>query len=183
MPKLDRAPIAEECVRQGVYFGIEPHYLLGVAELRSGISSDDDPPRKGLFRLTQAQWDANSNDVEFDIHFTPDNIGSPIRQCVVFALMSNRAFTAFVTANTRNPSARELYLQQFPGEDASGLQNALDATAALIGPAASAVLDEPQAVSTVPSADASPSGPPVITPTPVVKVPAAGPGLLTLDML
>ena len=33
---IDRAKFAEECVRQGTFFRIEPHYLLGVAELRSG---------------------------------------------------------------------------------------------------------------------------------------------------
>ena len=44
---IDRAEFAEECVRQGVFFGIEPHYLLAVAQLRSGISSDDDSDRKG----------------------------------------------------------------------------------------------------------------------------------------
>jgi putative chitinase len=180
---LDRPSIAEECVRQGIYFGVEPHYLLGVAQLRSGISSDDDGDRIGLFRLTQAQWDANSNDDEFDIHFTPENIRSPLRQCVVFALMTNRAFSAFFTANNRNPSAKELYLQQFPAADATGLQGALDDTAALIGPAADAVLDEPHAVSTLPNPDTPASGPPVITPTPIPPIAGAGPGLLTVAML
>jgi len=141
---LDRASIAEECVRQGVYFGVEPHYLLAVAEVRSGISSDDDGVRKGLFRLTQAEWDANSNDDEFDIHFTSAQISSPLRQCAAFALMTNRAFSAFVKANNRNPSTKELYLQQFPASDTTGLQKALDDTAALIGPAAKATPEQLQ---------------------------------------
>jgi putative chitinase len=183
MPKLDRASIAEECVRQGVYFGIEPHYLLGVAQLRSGISSDDDGDRKGLFRLTQAQWNANSKSDEFDISFTPKQISSPIRQCVVFALMAHSAFDDFVKANNRNPTAKELYLQQLPGADATGLQAALDNTAPLIGPAANAVLDDPQSVSTVGNADQPTSGPPVITPDPIPPVPGAGGGMLTLAML
>ena len=34
---LDRASVAEECVRQGFYFGVEPHFLLAVAQFRSGI--------------------------------------------------------------------------------------------------------------------------------------------------
>ena len=97
--------------------------LLAAAQAcRSGISSDDDGDRKGLFRLTQAEWDANSNDDDFDIHFTPAQISSPLRQCAVFALMTNRAFSAFVKANNRNPSTKELYLQQFPGADTTGLQ-------------------------------------------------------------
>jgi putative chitinase len=180
---LDRASVAEECVRQGVYFCIEPHYLLAIAQLRSGISSDDDGDRKGPFRLTQAEWDANSNDDEFDIHFTPAQISSPLRQCAVFAFMTNCAFRAFVKANNRNPSAKELYLQQFPGADTTGLQKALDDTAALIGPAADAVLDEPQAASTLPNPDKPTSGPPNITADPIQFDPGAPGGMLTLAML
>jgi putative chitinase len=180
---LDRASIAEECVRQGVYFGVEPHYLLGVAQLRSGISSDDADGRKGLFRLTQAQWDANCTSEEFDFSFTPAQISSPLRQCVVFAFMTNRAFTTFVNANKHNPTSKELYTQQFPDDDASGLQKAFDGTAALIGPAADAVLDEPEAVAPLPGVDKPTPGPPVITPDPIARLPAVGGGMLTLDML
>lgn len=180
---LDRPSIAEECVRQGFYLGVEPHYLLGVAQLRSGISGEDDGDRKGPFRLTQAEWDANSNDDEFDFHFKPDQISSPLRQCAVFALWTNRAFNKFVTANNRNPTAKELYLEQFPGADAGGLQKALDDTAALIEPAAKAVLDEPEAVSPLPGADKPTPGPPVITPDPIPRVQGGGGGMLTLDML
>jgi uncharacterized protein (TIGR02594 family) len=155
---VDRASFAEECVRQGVYFRIEPHYLLAVAQLRSGISSGDDGDRKGPFRLTQAEWNGNSNDDEFDIHFTPDQIGSPLRQCAVFGLMAHRAFDAFVSANVRNPSALELYLQQWPTAASANLsadfQKALDATVGILGPAADAVLDDPQ---TAPPAIAKPA--------------------------
>jgi len=180
---LDRASFAEECVRQGVYFGVEPHYLLAVAQFRSGISDDNNGDQIGPYRLTQAEWNANSNDDDFEIHFTPEQIGSPLRQCAVFALMANRAFTAFVKANNRNPTTKELYLQQFPGADTTDFQKALDDTAALVGPAADEVLDEPQAVSTLPNSDKPTSGPPVITPDPIQLDPAAGGGLLTLAML
>jgi lysozyme family protein len=146
------ASIAEECVRQGFYFGVEPHYLLAVAKVRSGISSGDDGERKGPFRLTQAQWDANSKDDGFDIHFTPAQISSPLRQCAVFALMTNRAFNEFVKSNNRNPNTKELYSLEFPGADTSGLQKALDDTAALIGPAA-AILDDPPSVHTLANPD------------------------------
>src|SRR5262245_2782316 len=183
MPKLDPPTIAEECVRQGVFFGVEPHYLLSVVQLRSGISSDDDGDKKGLFRLTQQQWNDNSNSDAFDIHFRPDQISSSLRQCAVFAFMAHGAFTAFVEASKRNPTATELYLQQFPGADASGLQQALNDTAALIGPAADEVLDAPEVVSTLPGANQPTPGPPVITPDPMPLPGGAGPGLLTLAML
>jgi putative chitinase len=185
MPPLDPATIAEESVRQGVYFGVEPHYLLGVAKLRSGISSDDDGERKGLYRLTQAEWDANRQNEEFDLDFKTAQITSPIRQCAVSGLMAHNAFEAFVKANNHNPSAKELYLQQFPGSNANveGLQKALDDTAALIDPAANAVLDDPNAVVPIPAADKPTSGPPVITPDPIPPSGGAGAGLLTLAML
>src|SRR5688500_17735486 len=98
MTKEERAKFAEECVRQGVFFRIEPHYLLAIAQLRSGISSDSDGNLVGPFRLTQAEWDANRESNEFDIHFTSAQITSTIRQCVVFAFMAQRAFESFVTA-------------------------------------------------------------------------------------
>jgi putative chitinase len=182
MPPLDRAEIAEECVQQGTYLGVEPHYLLGVAQARSGISSDDAGNLKGPFRLTQEQWNDNSNNDEFDVNFTPQQISSPLRQCVVFGLMTNKAFTAFLEANHRNPSARELYLLQFPQADASGLQDALNATAALIGPAADAALNDTHAVPTLPNPDVPMQGPPVITPDPLPQGGGGG-GLLTLAML
>ena len=145
---IDRADFAEECVRQGVYFRIEPHYLMAVAQLRSGIAEGDDGDRKGPFRLTQAEWDANRNDDEFDIHFRADQIGSFRRQCAVFGLMAHRAFDALVSRNARNPTALELYLQQWPDAASDKLsadfQKALDATAGLLGPAADSVLDDPQ---------------------------------------
>jgi uncharacterized protein (TIGR02594 family) len=62
--------------------------------------------------------------------------------------MAHGAFDAFVSAIGRNPSAKELYLQLWPDAATATLdsdfQNALDATAPLLGPAASAVLDNPQ---------------------------------------
>ena len=118
---VDRVSFAEECVRQGAGFGIEPHYFLGVAQHRSGITDDFQDGKTGVFRLTQAEWDANIDSDEFDVHFTSQQITSTIRQCVVFGLMTRRAFDAFVSANNRNPSAKELYLQQWPNEASATL--------------------------------------------------------------
>jgi uncharacterized protein (TIGR02594 family) len=145
---IDRAEFAEDCVRQGVYFRIEPHYLLAVAEFRSGISSEDDGDRKGPYRLTQAEWDGNRVDKDLDINLKPAQISSAARQCIVFGLMAHRAFDAFVSENARNPSAKELYFQQWPdapkGTFDADFQEALHATEGLLGPAAEAVLDDPE---------------------------------------
>lgn len=185
---VDRDDFAQECVRQGVGFGIEPHYFLGVAEHRSGISDDSQNGKVGVYRLTQAEWDANSNNDESDVHFTPAQITSTTRQCVVFGLMARRAFDAFVAANNRNPSALELYLQQWPSEAAptlaADLQQAFNTTAPLLEPAATALLDDPGSVSAVGSVNSSTTGPGLApSPDPVPRVPAAGPGMLTLAML
>src|SRR5205085_3838537 len=147
---LDRALFAQQCVRQGAFFGVNPHYILGVAQFRSGISDDSNGELIGPFRLKQSEWDANSNSDEFDLHFTPAQIGSALRQCAVFGFMAHRAFDAWISANGRNPSARELYLQQWPDAATAtfdaDFQKAFDDTAGLVDPAAAAVLDDPQTV-------------------------------------
>jgi putative chitinase len=182
---IDRGLFAQECIRQGVFFAIEPHYLLGVAQLRSGISEATNGDRTGPFQLTQAEWDANSNDDELEFHFTPQQISSASRQCAVFGLMTQRAFAAFEAANHRNPSAKELYLQQWPAAATTDFQKALDDTAALIGPAAQAVLDDPQSVAPIANSNQPTLGPPPeLGPQPIPIVPAAGGGpTLTLAML
>jgi uncharacterized protein (TIGR02594 family) len=146
---IDRAEFAKECVSQGLNCGVNPHYLLGVASLRSGISEGSQNAQIGPFRLIQAQWDANRTNDEFAFNFLPEDINEWDMQCAVFGLMAHRAFDAFVSANGRNPSAKELYLQQWPEAAATAtlsadLQKALDDTAALLGPAADAVLDDPK---------------------------------------
>ena len=170
------------------FSNIEPHYLVGIAQLRSGISDDSHGDRIGPYQLTQAEWDANSNDDEFELHFTSLQINSPTRQCAVFGLMTQRAFHEFHSAaNGRNPSAKELYLKQWPDAATDGLQKALDDTADLIGPAADAVLDEPELVDHVTAPDQEALGPaPKFGPDPVPNVPV-GPdttgAMLTLALL
>ena len=147
---IDQALFAQECVRQGVFFRIEPHYMLGVAQLRSGIADDTIRGEFGPFRLTQTLWDANRQNDEFDVHFTSAEVSSWRRQCVVFGLMAHGAFDAFVLANGRNPSAKELYLQLWPDAPTvtppADFQKALDDTAKLVDPAADSVLDDSQSV-------------------------------------
>ena len=77
---IDRALFAEQCVREGVFFGIEPHYMLAVAQLRSGISDGNNGDQIGPFRLKQAEWDANRHDDDLDVDFTPTDISSPSRR-------------------------------------------------------------------------------------------------------
>jgi hypothetical protein len=145
---MDKAAFAKDCVRQGLVCGANPHYLLGVAQLRSGISDGTVGAEIGPFRLTQADWNAHCTDSVFDLEFLPTDINDPDMQTPVFAVMARRAFDAFEAASNRTPSAKELYLQQFPAATtttlSADLQAALDATAALVDPAAAAVLDDEQ---------------------------------------
>jgi len=155
---LDRPAFAQQCVRMGVLCGANPHYLLGVAQLRSKISDGSQNGAIGPFCVAQADWDANSKDDTLGFDFSPDDINLWTNQCSVFALMSSRALSSFVSAKGRNPSARELYVQQFPTAPtatlSADLQAALDATADLVDPAAEVVLDPNQTVpSTIGSAD------------------------------
>ena len=80
-----------------VFFGVNPHYLLAVAQFRSKISDDSADGQIGPFQLRQSQWNANSESDEFDLHFTPEQIGSSSRQCAVFGFMAHRAFDIFVS--------------------------------------------------------------------------------------
>jgi putative chitinase len=174
---IDPGLFVEECIRQGVFFAIDPHYLAAVAQFRSGISDEDDGDRIGPFRLIQSEWDANRSDDQFDLDFTAEQIRSPTRQCAVFGLMALRAFGAFRSANgNRSPNSRELYLQQWPGSVTTDLQTALNITAGLIAPAAEAALDDPKGVVPIASVDQPVSGPPTLGPDPVPPVPDPAPG-------
>ena len=148
---IDRTEFAKECVRQAIRFGVNLHYMLAVAQLRSGIGDQVQDNLFGPFRLRQTEWDANRNDDQFDLHFSSAQISDPFRQCAVFGLMAHHAFDSFVSRENRNPSARELYLQQWSDATSATLtadfQKAVGDTAALVGPAADAVLDDPQLAS------------------------------------
>jgi hypothetical protein len=128
-----RSDFAAECVEWSIYCGIEAHYVLGVAQLRSQIKDDSSGDMVGPFRLTQAIWDAYRSDDEFDFTYSAADIQSWRAQCLVFSVMSHRALDRFYTSNNRNPSALELYSGQFSAaNDATLAQNfkaALDATA------------------------------------------------------
>jgi hypothetical protein len=144
---IPETEFAQECVFRGLFFGVNPHYLLGVAKLRSDIKDDSEGNLIGPFRLTQAEWDANSSNLEFGLKYRPDQISSWRRQCGVFGLMTYVTQNALHLKLSRYPSAVELYVAQWPATEtttiAARLKTALDATAALVEPAANAILDDP----------------------------------------
>jgi Phage tail lysozyme len=164
---ITRSDFAEECVHQGVRFGIHPHYLVAVAELRSGISDVADGDRIGPFRLTQTEWNANCSDEEFGItDFVADDINTPEMQCCIYALMALRAQNLCLAQSGQIPSAVELYREQWPSDQAplpAALQDALGKTADLMNPAFTAVIGTPvPSPTTIAAGDFAPSPSPDI---------------------
>ena len=147
MADIDTNLFAQDCIRQALYCGVNPHYLLAVAKMRSDLKNDEQGKFLGVFRVTQEEWNAHCTDTEFDFNFLPVDIKDWDMQVPVFALMVHRAFDTFVLAKKRNPSAKELYLQQWPDADAAAvsrdLATALTFTSVLLGPAADAILEKP----------------------------------------
>jgi hypothetical protein len=163
---IDRADFAEECVHQGIRFGVHPHYLVGVAQLRSGISDASNGNRIGPFRLTQVEWDVNCSDEGFGItDFVPGDINTPVLQCCIYALMASRAQSRCIDRLGRIPSAVELYQEQWPNDPVqlpNALQDALDNTQTLMDPAFTAAIGAPQPPTTINAGDSAPSPPPNI---------------------
>jgi hypothetical protein len=71
---INPSDFAQDCVRQGVNVGANPHYMLGVAQLRSGISDGTVGAEVGPFRLTQADWNAHCTDSAFHLTFRPPEL-------------------------------------------------------------------------------------------------------------
>jgi hypothetical protein len=147
-----RQRFAIECVHQGFRFGVHPHYLVAVSQLRSGILDVKNGDRIGPFQLTQVEWDANRSDETFGISdIDPGDVNHPLLQTIVYSLMTLRAQNECVTRLERLPSAVELYQAQWPVDPVQlpdALQTALDDTAALMEPAFTDVLGEPPEEST-----------------------------------
>ena len=160
---IARPNFAEECVHQGIRFGVHPHYLVAAAQLRSGVSDIKDGDRIGPFRLTQIEWNANCSDEELGItDFVAEDINEWDMQCCIYALMTLRAQNQCLTQLGHLPSAVELYQAQWPDDPVKlpdKLQEALDNTAVLMDPAFTEVLGAPaeSSTTTIGAQDVTPS--------------------------
>jgi hypothetical protein len=161
---IDRSDFAEECVDAANYCSIftHLHYLLAVAELRSKISDTNEGEEIGPFRLVQKDWDAFKSDADFEFNFLSEDIHRWRAQCHIFALITHRAEARLFAKLNRNPSAVELYLEQWPqaqqGTLVKDLKDALASTEGLLDPAAKAFFGEE--IKVVPTPD--PSAPPTL---------------------
>jgi hypothetical protein len=139
---IHNGDFASSCVNQGLFFGVNPHFLLAVAFSLSGIKDDSDGNKIGPFRLAQADWDAKLADPAFDNSLTSTDINEPGLQCIFAAEQTLQAQDTLVQTLNRYPSANELYAQwpKNPPLPGNSLQSALDNTRALIAPAVDAAL-------------------------------------------
>jgi hypothetical protein len=141
---INRQNFAVMCVEQAMLFGVNPHFLVAVAELLSGINDDSDGERIGPFRRTAAQWQAGGTAPEFQVALTPDDIKRPRMQCTFAALQTFRAQEQFAKANKDQlPSALDLYKiwPNDPVPAGKSAQGALDSTRDLIEPAEKEALE------------------------------------------
>jgi len=133
---IDPQRFAESCVEQGLIDDVNPHYLLGVAKLRSNITGGTDGARIGPYRLTTDEWkEVTPPFIEGDIHSTNQQIGG-------FSLMAKKRMEAL----GGSPSPVDLYRAQWadaPADIEAKLKVALDATADLEADAEKAMLGAP----------------------------------------
>jgi hypothetical protein len=139
---IHNGDFARSCVNAGLFFEVNPHFLLAVADVLSGIRDDSDGNRIGPFRFTQADWDASRNDPGLDGPLDSTEINVPRMQCIMAGFQARRAQDGLVAASKRYPSANELY-QAWPSTPPlpnGGLQGSLNNTRALVLTAVDAAL-------------------------------------------
>ena len=131
---IDRAAFAADCVAQGLNLKVNSHYLIAVAQLRSGISDATVGDRVGPYGITKAQWAAFNSLPNVGFTLLPNEINDWRSQTSFAGAMAAQAFQRLKLKLQRNPSARELYEEQFP-DDTQGmpgrLQTAVNDTAQL----------------------------------------------------
>ena len=122
-PPLTRPRFVEKCVLRGIESGVNPHYLFGIAQLRSGVQDTDNGAEKGPYRFTAADWATLAPD------FGPGDISAWDIQIPGFALMVQRTMAQL----GGTPTPEQLYLAQWPQTDpatiAAKLKAAFDQTA------------------------------------------------------
>lgn len=143
---INRPDFARTCVDNALFVGVNPHFLMAVAQVLSGIKDDKDGDRIGPYRIKKSDWDvdANRNDAALQIALEPDDIDDPMFQIMYASLQTLRAQEALRKKHRRYPSAVELYAAwpKTPAVAEADLQKALDDTRAEIETAVDAALKD-----------------------------------------
>lgn len=145
MPKIDKREFADFCLKHAARFGANFHYIVAVAELRSGISDKATNGSVGPFGYTPDEWESaikrSASDDAYGAggvtsrHFRTQDIGSWRAQCEVFAAATGKTVWQLTETLSRSPEAAEIYCAQFainPSEFeslAKQIEEAIDATA------------------------------------------------------
>jgi lysozyme family protein len=138
---------ADLCVLHCLTYDVNPHYCIGVAKFRSGLTASDDGDKIGPFRLTAADWATISEG-----GLATDDLKAWDLQPAGFAAMVERHMAALGA----NASPVDLYKAQWPdapADIAGKLKIAFDDTAVLegaaevrvIGAAAPNIITDPNA--------------------------------------
>jgi hypothetical protein len=117
---FDPKSFARLCLIQALTCGVNSHYILAVAQLRSGLKDDVAGDKMGPFRLTQPEWNQVITDPDLNGRVQSEHISDWAFQCVVFALMVQRAQEALVKElGDEAVTATNLYLAQLVGAKAA----------------------------------------------------------------
>jgi esterase/lipase superfamily enzyme len=113
MDPIDPAELARACVLRGRRYGVDAHYLLAVAFLRSGIQDGPLGDRFGPYQYTQVQWDRKLERLRGADPLLPlrsEYIHSWQVQSLLFAVTAAISAIELLTILDRPPEPEELYL-------------------------------------------------------------------------
>jgi len=117
--EIEREKFSRECVYQGYYMKVSPHYLAAVAELRSGVSDNPKPAGLGPFCLSTDEWSANMDGGNLAFGFVSSDISDWRFQTQVFAYMTQQLEEPGRQAFGHPMDSLELYLCQLFGPTAA----------------------------------------------------------------
>ncbi|KRP94398.1 hypothetical protein AOQ72_24745 [Bradyrhizobium yuanmingense] len=117
---IDSAAFFRQCWLEGQAYAWLPHYLAGVAKLRSDIKNDATVDGQiGLFRLTLGEWNAARTNPALGLtNFAQNDNTNWGFETAAFAAITARDFDAARSAIQRGPTAAEFYLSQLIGAQA-----------------------------------------------------------------
>ena len=118
---MDKTVFARECLRQASTYGVNAHYLMAIAELRTNIT--DGPNANGIdqgpFAFSPDEWKYYGKLREFDLDLAPEDVSAWRLQCIVFAVMTSLTQPALAALLGSQPTPVELYLAQMVGTKAA----------------------------------------------------------------
>ena len=138
---LDKLVFADACVQKSIVWGVNAHYLMSIAQLRTGVIDDKDKNNDiGPFALSPTEWAFYAGLPEFDLGIAPEDINNWRLQCVVFAVMIVNTQQKIASLIGDQPTYSQLYLAQILGAKTAfaAISNPNQTLSGLIGAASAA---------------------------------------------